>query len=102
MPYLKAVLATFPAQARLLAMSVAPPTGKKPGGGDPPVIRLDGKLLPDKRSHALSYADWFRQLEGIVGDGGVKLVSDRTIEWKGRRTSIFSIELGATPSGGTP
>ena len=60
------------------------------------MMRLDGKLLPAERSHTLIYADWFGGMERVAGRGSVNLVSDRTIDWKGRQTSVFSIELTPT------
>jgi hypothetical protein len=97
MPYLKSIVATFPEQTRLMAMSAGVPVGETPETSQLPSVRLDGKLLPQSRSHALTYADWFSNLETIVGVGRVNLVSDRTVEWKGRRTSVFSMEIGAGP-----
>jgi len=95
-PYFKAILETFPAEARLTSLSAAPPQGVPPGSPGLPMMRLDGKLLPAERSHTLIYADWFGGMERVAGRGSVNLVSDRTIDWKGRQTSVFSIELTPT------
>jgi hypothetical protein len=92
-PYLKSIVATFPTQTRLMGMWAGPPAGETPERVQLPLVRLDGKLLPHSRSHPLSYADWFRSLAMDAGTGRVNLVSDRTVEWKGQRSSVFSVEI---------
>lgn len=92
-PYLKTILATFPPDVRLMALSSEPPVGMMPGTCAIPTLRLDGKISPTTRSHALIYADWFGRIEQIAGHGSVKLISNRAIDWKGQRTSVFSIEV---------
>ena len=93
MSYFKSVLATFPHDARLVSLASESPLSIQPGTNVLPIMRLDGKLLPAERSHALIYADWFARMESVAGSGSVKLISDRTIDWKGQHTSVFSIEV---------
>jgi hypothetical protein len=96
-PYFKAILGTYPQTTRLISLSSEPPVGTMPGTRAYPMMRMDGKILPMARSHALVYADWFRRIERIAGAGAVKLIADRTTDWKGQRTSIFSIEVTPQP-----
>lgn len=103
-PYFKSVLSTCPPDLRLVSLLSESPQGVIPGTQPFPMIRLDGKILPAERSHALIYADWFGRMERVAGHGSVKLITDRTLDWKGQKTSVFSIEITppAQAKGQTP
>lgn len=94
-PALKTIVASLPAQTRLLSLSAAA-TPDAPNAGSR--IRLEGLIYPSNRAHTLILADWLRSLELSFGVDHVKLESTRNLEWKDRRKTAFVLSIDTSPS----
>jgi hypothetical protein len=92
--FLKGLLHTFPEEVRLMSLSVSPvSTAPNATAAGAPQIRLEGRLLPTGLSHEIIYAEWVNDMEAIAGLGSVRVASVRELEWKGRQSSLFVIEI---------
>jgi hypothetical protein len=92
MPWVRTVLGTLPENASLSVIEARlqpPATGTTASTVS---IRLDGTLSPDGPAHALTYRHWLRELESLAG-GTPPDLQERSISWKGRDRSMFSIEM---------
>lgn len=88
---LKGLLHTFPDEARLMSLTLTRTAGATPGSI--PDIRMEGRLLPTGLSHEMTLVEWVNDMEAITGSGTVRVSSVRELEWKGRFSTAFVIEI---------
>ncbi|MBI5867493.1 MAG: hypothetical protein HZB43_04260 [candidate division Zixibacteria bacterium] len=92
MPLVKSITSTVPAGAELATLSFEASESEIPGIVMPSA-RLEGKLGPSDRPHSLIYADWIGRINRFTGEGSARVVSDRTVDWHGKRYASFVVEI---------
>jgi hypothetical protein len=92
MPWAKSITSTTPAGAELVSLGLELPDNVAPAVSLP-AAHLEGRLDPSERPHSLIYADWINRLDHFAGRGASRLVSARTIDWKGSRSSAFVLDV---------
>ena len=92
MPWAKSITATVPAAAGLISFGLVLPDNVKPGTS-PPRVRLEGRLEPSQKAYSLVFADWINRIDQFAGTGSARLVSSRITDGKGRRISVFVLEV---------
>ncbi len=98
MPLVKSITSTVPASAELATLSFESSESVIPGSALP-FARLEGKLSPSDRPHSLIYAAWISRIDRFAGEGSARVVSDRAVDWHGKRYASFVVEI--RPSGAT-
>jgi len=94
MPWIKTVLGTLPANARLTEVDIGPAGNN--ADKNALLVRMAGTLTHDGPLHAIAYREWLARLESLTGAGRVKLAREQSTVWKGRQRSAFVIELRPT------
>lgn len=92
MPWVKSVTSTFPSGTELATLSLELPESAPPGSTTP-MVRMEGKLGSSDRPYSLIYADWISRIDKFAGAGTTRLVSDRMIDWHGKRYAAFVLEI---------
>ncbi len=87
MPWFKTALATLPENGSLTSAVLGPDSFGKF------TAQFEGILSADGPPHPLTYRRWLEALAPLTTAGGTTLTKERSVEWKGRVRSVFTLEL---------
>ena len=87
MPWIKTALLTIPNNGLLTSVTLGPDSFGRL------TSQVEGNLSPDGPPHPLTYRRWFESLAPLTINHGLNLTKERSLEWKGRVRSVFTLEL---------